>query len=256
MGWAEETGQIKSAIGPFLERRMRERKAYVVREQFPTRGDKAIRAQSIRGRMALEGLYVPTGADWYPDFRSELMSFPAGKHDDQVDALGLIGQLLDRMLKGAAPVKIEPVRGTNEMTMAEAFKLATPRAGRAEGFEFEAASGQTQRSALVCEQPARRFVQFTRESKDGIRQDAGAGIGFDQISSIIQASGWQCARPAHAQQRGRPPRCAQRAAVQSRGRVVDGRFADWRNDAGQRAEQCQEWPDRSLRCRSPPERCG
>lgn len=103
MSWAEEQGQIKSGVGPFLERRMRERKAYVVREQFPTRGDKAIRAQSFRGRMALEGLYVPVNAPWYADFRSELLSFPAGKHDDQVDAIGLVGQLLDRMLAGTKP---------------------------------------------------------------------------------------------------------------------------------------------------------
>lgn len=111
VGWAEETGQIRSGVGPFLDRRQRERKAYVFREQFPTRGDKAVRAQSIRGRMALEGLYVPIGADWYPDLRSELLSFPAGKHDDQVDALGLVGQLLDRMLSGTKPRPVEkPVR--------------------------------------------------------------------------------------------------------------------------------------------------
>lgn len=86
---------------------MRERKAYVFRDQFPTRGDKAIRAQSIRGRMALEGLYVPIHAEWYPELRSELLSFPAGKHDDQVDAIGLIGQLLDRMTSGQYPPKPE-----------------------------------------------------------------------------------------------------------------------------------------------------
>ena len=34
------------------------------------------------------------------DPRAELLTFPAGKHDDQVDALGLIGQLLDRMIPG------------------------------------------------------------------------------------------------------------------------------------------------------------
>jgi hypothetical protein len=50
--------------------------------------------------MALEGLYVPINAPWYSDFRAELLSFPAGKHDDQVDALGLIGQLLDTMVAG------------------------------------------------------------------------------------------------------------------------------------------------------------
>lgn len=106
IAWAEEQGQIRSGVGPFLERRLRERKAYVGREQFPTRGDKAVRAQSIRGRMALEGLYCPVNAPWYADFRSELLSFPAGKHDDQVDALGLVGQLLDKMMSG---IKLKPV---------------------------------------------------------------------------------------------------------------------------------------------------
>jgi predicted phage terminase large subunit-like protein len=70
---------------------MRERQTYVARKQFPTRGDKPARAQSIHGRMELDGLYVPTQAHWYPAFLSELLNFPAGKHDDQVDALGLIG---------------------------------------------------------------------------------------------------------------------------------------------------------------------
>lgn len=126
-GWAEETGQIKAAIGPFLERRMRERRAYVYRQQFPTRGDKAVRAQAIRGRMALEGLYVPTAAAWYPAFRSELLSFPAGKHDDQVDALGLIGQLLDDMFMRQKSKAGEPMRGADKMTMSEAWALANPK---------------------------------------------------------------------------------------------------------------------------------
>jgi predicted phage terminase large subunit-like protein len=103
MGWAEEQGQIKAGIGPFLDRRQRERQTYCYREAFPTRGDKAVRAQSIRGRMALGGLHVPTHASWFPAFRSELLSFPAGKHDDQVDALGLVGQLLDKMVPGQKP---------------------------------------------------------------------------------------------------------------------------------------------------------
>jgi predicted phage terminase large subunit-like protein len=126
-GWAEETGQIKAAIGPFLERRMREREAYVFRQQFPTRGDKTVRAQSIRARMSLDGLYVPTGKLWYPAFRSELLSFPAGKHDDQVDALGLIGQLLADMFTRQKSKAGEPMRGASEMTMSEAWSLAKPR---------------------------------------------------------------------------------------------------------------------------------
>ncbi|MBS1725039.1 MAG: terminase family protein [Armatimonadetes bacterium] len=104
--WAEELGQIKSGVGPFLDKRARERRAYCVRSQFPTRGDKAVRAQSIRGRMAMRGLRIPAHALWRAEFEAELLRFPAGVHDDQVDALGLVGQLLDKMI-GASRPKVE-----------------------------------------------------------------------------------------------------------------------------------------------------
>lgn len=100
IGWAEETGQIKSGVGPFLTRAQLSRGAYVAREQFPTRGDKAIRAQSFRGLIATRGLYIHKDAPFISDLISEMMSFPVGVHDDQVDALGLVGQLIDRMLAG------------------------------------------------------------------------------------------------------------------------------------------------------------
>jgi len=98
LGWAEETGQINAAVGPFLIKRMRERQAYVSRAQFPSTKSKAMRAQSIIGRMAQNGLYCPFGAHWFSEFRKELLIFDAGKFDDQVDALSLIGQVLDKMI--------------------------------------------------------------------------------------------------------------------------------------------------------------
>jgi predicted phage terminase large subunit-like protein len=108
LDWAEETGQITAGIGPFRDARALERQAYTNVELFPTRGDKAVRAQSIRGRMAMGGLYVPAAASWFADFRAELLSFDAGKTDDQVDALGLVGQLLDRMVPGCVPKLEKP----------------------------------------------------------------------------------------------------------------------------------------------------
>lgn len=134
--WAEETGQIRSSMGPFLTRRQRERGAYVFREQFPTRADKAIRAQSIRGRMALHGLYYAADAPWRGDLEAELMSFPAGKHDDQVDALGLIGQLLDKMTEGKIPEdpkKDKKLMSGNAdgVTMDDLWKLHDDQTGRA-----------------------------------------------------------------------------------------------------------------------------
>jgi hypothetical protein len=103
-----------------LERTQRERQAYVYRRNFPTRGDKATRARSIQGRMALDGLYVSANAPWVADLRSELLSFPAGKHDDCVDALGLVGQLLDTISKGNKP----QVKAENPL--ASGYKLYEP----------------------------------------------------------------------------------------------------------------------------------
>lgn len=124
MGWAEETGQINAGVGPFLTKEQRRRQAYVAREQFSTRGDKAVRAQSIRGRAAANYIYYQVDAPWWPDLRSELLSFPAGKHDDQVDALGLVGQLLDRMLKGnplPSPEKKQDPSGYSERERHESY---------------------------------------------------------------------------------------------------------------------------------------
>jgi len=121
---AEEQGQIKSGVGPFLDMRMRARSAYVVREAFPTRGDKATRARSIQGRMALNKLHVPVAAPWYAEFERELLSFPAGKHDDQVDALGLIGQLLDKVVFGEP----KPKRDSGAIT---GYTVALPEYERA-----------------------------------------------------------------------------------------------------------------------------
>jgi hypothetical protein len=58
----------------------------------------------------MDRLYVPTQELWYPALRSKLQSFPAGKHDDQVDALGLIGQILDRMSAGPKQEEPRPLR--------------------------------------------------------------------------------------------------------------------------------------------------
>lgn len=110
---AEESGQIKGGVGPFLTKRARERGVSTWRRTFPTRGDKAIRAQSIRGRMALSGLMVPKNAEWLADFKSELAAFPGGKHDDQVDALGLVGQLLDLVSNGKNPEAPEAKKDKN-----------------------------------------------------------------------------------------------------------------------------------------------
>ena len=109
IGWACEKGQLANAIEPFLISRQRERRIFVAMEMFPTRGDKAIRCQSIRGRLAVGGgILVPTHVEWWANVRAELLSAFAGAHDDCADALGLIGQILDRMHAPSVPAPKPP----------------------------------------------------------------------------------------------------------------------------------------------------
>jgi predicted phage terminase large subunit-like protein len=119
--WAEERGQILSSIGPFLEQEAGKARAYTYRRQFPSKHDKAVRAQSIRARMSMGGLYVPDRADWLAEFEHELLRFPAAVHDDQVDALGLIGQLLDHI---QAPVSHEESDNVIDLRPKEDYEFA------------------------------------------------------------------------------------------------------------------------------------
>jgi len=105
LSWAEERGQILSGVGPFLDRRARELRAHTDRQQFTSRFDKGVRAQSWRGYIATVGLWYADDASWREVMEHELLTFPASRHDDIVDALGLCGQLLDFALLGARPKK-------------------------------------------------------------------------------------------------------------------------------------------------------
>tara|TARA_R110000764_G_scaffold157283_2_gene245126 strand:- start:1049 stop:2584 length:1536 start_codon:yes stop_codon:yes gene_type:complete len=104
--WGEESGQIIKSIGPFLSRRMRERRAYFTREQFVPTKDKSTRAQSIRGRMAMGKIFFPRES-FTQDLVSELLRFPVGRHDDQVDVLSLFGIMLEKFYGRGAPKPVE-----------------------------------------------------------------------------------------------------------------------------------------------------
>ena len=80
---------------------MRERRVHFARQQFAPMADKAIRARAIQARMATKYVYWPGGnIEWWPDVVNEFMKFPLGTNDDVVDAMSLIGQMLDSMATG------------------------------------------------------------------------------------------------------------------------------------------------------------
>ena len=58
--------------------------------------DKVIRMNAHTARIEAGHVHIPKRAAWLDEFRKELMAFPAGRHDDQVDALS---QGLDRAFR-------------------------------------------------------------------------------------------------------------------------------------------------------------
>lgn len=118
--WAEEQGQIIKSVGPFLTKRMHELKVYCHREQYPSAVDKPTRARSIQGRMAMGKVKFPRPekAPWVADLISELLVFDAGKNDDQVDVLSLLGRILDQMA-GKHPPKKEKESAFTDYTTHE-----------------------------------------------------------------------------------------------------------------------------------------
>jgi predicted phage terminase large subunit-like protein len=93
--WFGEAGPIKRAIEPFLRKRMQEREAFCRLEWLPSITDKVVRARAIQARCAMGKVYMPKHAPWKADLMNQLMRFPAGKYDDGVDVLSLIGRGLE-----------------------------------------------------------------------------------------------------------------------------------------------------------------
>lgn len=102
--WWAAKDHIAESIGPFLYRRMKERRVYCSISQLAEKtGDKVQKSQAIHGRMSMGMVRFPTQAPWFEEVRSELLKFPNGKFDDFVDTLSNIGRGLRRMIKAASP---------------------------------------------------------------------------------------------------------------------------------------------------------
>ncbi len=93
-----EDGQIWKTMRPVLEKEMKERAAKRTGRYYPTEvlkplTDKLVRARPLQGRMQAGKVCYAKGAPWYDAARAEMLRFPAGVHDDQVDAQAWLAQL-------------------------------------------------------------------------------------------------------------------------------------------------------------------
>jgi predicted phage terminase large subunit-like protein len=82
-----EDGQIWKSLKPILKAQMREERAYVSIETMQALTDKENRARALQGRMEHKRFWFFEESPWIQDVKRELLRFPAGRHDDIVDAL-------------------------------------------------------------------------------------------------------------------------------------------------------------------------
>ena len=105
--WFGESGPIRRAVEPWLLKRMNERKAYARLEWMASINDKPTRARAIQALASMGKLWFPRDAAWKSDVIGQALRFPAGKHDDAVDVLGLFGRAQEHV---ASPAKFAPLK--------------------------------------------------------------------------------------------------------------------------------------------------
>jgi predicted phage terminase large subunit-like protein len=89
-----EDGQIWKSLNSTFTRVCLEKKTYPSYEILKPLTDKLVRAQPLRGRMQAGKIHFPKTAEWLTTLKNELLKFPGGKNDDQVDALAWVVRLI------------------------------------------------------------------------------------------------------------------------------------------------------------------
>lgn len=106
-----EKGMIEMTLGPFLEREKarRNRWSFYYEPLKPGKQDKVARARSIQGLVQARRVHIPYNAPWSEALINEMLRFPNGINDDQVDVLSWLGHMYVTM---AALQKIEKPKAT------------------------------------------------------------------------------------------------------------------------------------------------
>lgn len=110
-----EKGLIINSIMPTLRKKMEEENLFFPFELIASTVDKVQRAQAIRLRARAGKVKFNKAADWYPTLEDELIAFPRGRHDDQVDAFSLVGQALNKFYEAPSKQEMEDEAREEEM---------------------------------------------------------------------------------------------------------------------------------------------
>jgi predicted phage terminase large subunit-like protein len=108
LAWFGETGPIRRATEGSIKARMTERHAPCRIEWLPHIGDKPTKAQAVIAVAGMGRLLWPRNAAWVPELQRQCLVFPAGRPDDGVDTLGMLGRGAASL--GSAPAEQSPAQ--------------------------------------------------------------------------------------------------------------------------------------------------
>jgi predicted phage terminase large subunit-like protein len=94
-----------TSSGMGLVQMLRDETSLNVKAQQP-KGDKLARMSRHEGRFEAGHILLPKEAPWLPEFERELLQFPSGRYDDQVDALLLALDYFVRAKRFETPMEI------------------------------------------------------------------------------------------------------------------------------------------------------
>jgi hypothetical protein len=114
-GWAYENDQIMQSTLPLIRQRLQQYRINLWHIQHSRQASKVQKAGALQGIMEERGIHIPVNAKWADSLIAEFEAFPAGQHDDQVDALAHLGR---------AWLKIRPKTETKEEPKPQGMCLA------------------------------------------------------------------------------------------------------------------------------------
>jgi predicted phage terminase large subunit-like protein len=126
--WGMESELISKSFGPFLHKRMVEDRIYTPILPISTAKDKRTKARAIQGRIQMGKVRFPAFAPWWQDAKSQMLQFPYGPHDDFVDFLSNIGQML--MLERGASLVPANSNEPSKNSLAGILKNTLKNAGK------------------------------------------------------------------------------------------------------------------------------
>lgn len=122
-----EKGAMTNSVLPHLHKAMEENNNYFSYELLPRIVDKVQFAQTIRSRMRIGRVRFDKKENWFLDFEQECLRFPRDAHDDQVDALAMLGRGVEKFMEAPTDKEVD-----NENYMEAMRESDLYEAGRSE----------------------------------------------------------------------------------------------------------------------------